>query len=83
MKKAKKQIKIHSLDVSNESVYNESECVSERYRYSFTSSDMIFDIENFECFIITEIPETIKEFRETHNLSKSELIEWLNKNYKI
>ena len=29
-----------------------------------------------------DTPETLKEFREKHDLKKEELVEWLNQNYK-
>lgn len=35
-----------------------------------------------ECNINISIPETLKEFKEFHNLTKEELLDWLNENYK-
>jgi len=35
-----------------------------------------------EIFIEVDEPETIKEFLKVHNITKTELVEWLNQNYK-
>lgn len=51
------------------------------YTYEFKTHEPI-DTETLECFVEVDVPETLAEFRQMNNLSKEELTEWLNKNYK-
>ena len=59
-----------------------SDSVGSRFRHTFISNGIIPNLETIECFVEVEEPETIKEFLQEKQLSKTELIEWLNKNYK-
>lgn len=38
--------------------------------------------EDLELHGNFRIPDTLREFREDNNISKEELVEWLNENYK-
>jgi len=51
------------------------------YTYTFVGHEGL-NPEAFEIFTEIEVPETLVEFREMHGLSKDELVDWLNKNYK-
>ena len=55
---------------------------TKRYIYTFSSSELLPNIETMECFVEVEEPETLKEFLEENNIPKKELVQWLNKNYK-
>jgi len=40
------------------------------------------DLENLKIFEPVQIPETLKEFIKDKNITKKELLDWLNENYK-
>lgn len=46
-------------------------------------SDSLLTGDNYVEVIVKElVPETLVEFRRTHELTKDELLNWLNDNYK-
>ena len=47
-----------------------------------TTDEPVFSQHGLKMFLEVEEPETIKEFITHHNITKNELVEWLNKNYK-
>jgi hypothetical protein len=49
---------------------------------SFTTKKFVGPPEALKLFTEVDVPETLKEFRELHDLSKEELLQWLNNNYK-
>lgn len=80
MKKGKKKVDLHWEHTTLDHDFFLPHIIQE-YTYVFKSNENI-DVRNLECFIEIDVPETISEFREMHNLSKGDLIEWLNENYK-
>jgi hypothetical protein len=38
--------------------------------------------EDLKLLVNKFVPETLKDFRELHGLTKEQLVEWLNKNYE-
>lgn len=75
------------LDCSVESVSMEKmECLwgGDRpvYTYTIKTNSYIPNIETLELFVDVEEPETLAEFREQKDITKVELVDWLNKNYK-
>jgi len=46
------------------------------------SDDLISTDGYVEVIVKESVPETLKEFRETHGLSKLELLDWLNDYYQ-
>ena len=51
------------------------------YTYTFTTHEYIPNHGTLEHFVEVEEPETMKEFLSNEEISKKELVEWLNKNY--
>ena len=84
MKKVKKQIHLR-LDKVN--LNQNGGCYlgrpENRYTYEFSGHGYIENIDTLEAFVEVEEPETIAEFREQKDLTKTELVDWLNKNYKV
>ena len=82
MKKEKKKIELNLEQVSMDRMsFGCHEIAPAKYTYEFTTYEPVA-IETLECFVEVDVPETLSEFREMNNLSKEELTEWLNKNYK-
>lgn len=52
-----------------------------KYEYTFSSPEHI-SLPTVEVTHEVDVPETLKEFREMHDLTKERLVEWLNKNYR-
>lgn len=52
------------------------------FYYTFSSREHIPNIETMEHFIEVEEAETLKEFRKLKDVSKEELVEFLNQNFK-
>ena len=75
------------LDCSIESLSMEQmECVwgdtRPIYTYKLVTNKYIPNIETLELFVDVDEPENLKEFRTQKDLTKIELVDWLNKNYK-
>lgn len=51
------------------------------YEYKIKSRE-ILDFEKVFIEVEKEVPDTIKEILKENNLTKKELIEWINSNYK-
>lgn len=76
MKAKKVQVFLNPVSVeSNISQFTKT------FQYTFESSQFI-DINNLEFYTEIYEPETLKEFKEHHNIPKKELLDWLNNNYK-
>lgn len=56
--------------------------VSRVYTYTFQSQEWFDQGSEIEIYKEVEVPEKIKEFLEAKCLTKDELVDWLNKNYK-
>ena len=82
MKKVKKEVSISLDSVSMERIDSCFGNESSRYTYEMSSRTHVPNIETLEFFVEVEEAETLKEFRELKNITKVELIDWLNKNYK-
>jgi len=83
MKTVKKQVQLNLEQVSmerNECSFGRPES---RFTYEFTGYGHVPNIETLEFFVEVEEPETLKEFRQQKGITKTELVEWLNKNYKL
>lgn len=80
MKKIKRQVEI-SFKLVYLGQTNKPKLGSATYIYEFKTHKPI-DIDNTKCFIEIDVAETLAEFRQKNNLSKDQLVEWLNKNYK-
>lgn len=52
------------------------------FNLTFKTPEFIGCEHNPKVMIEVDEAETLKEFRELNELTKSELLEWLNKNYK-
>ena len=83
MKTVKKQV---HLNLESMSLDQEGRCsfgtTDYRFRYEFTGYDNLDNIDTLEVFIEVEEPETIKEFLCENDITKKDLVKWLNKNYK-
>jgi len=83
MRKEKKKVELNFEQVSMDRMsYGCHQIAPAKYTYEFTTYEPV-DIETLECFVEVDVPETLSEFRQIHGLSKEELTEWLNKNYKL
>lgn len=80
MKTIKKEVK---LDLVSEEVYLDrfpnGDSIRQEMIYSLNK---IVDTSKLTHFVEIEFPESLKEFREVNNLSKKDLLNWLNENYK-
>ena len=78
--------KVKNID-STELEYGEIEVLNNGrlnhggFTVKIKTNDYPGDVENLILYEKIQIPETLKEFREVHNLSKEELVNWLNENY--
>jgi hypothetical protein len=83
MKTVKKQVQLNLESVSME---QRDQCSwgrpESRFTYEFTGYGHLPNIETLEFFVEVEEPETLAEFRQQKELTKTGLVEWLNKNYK-
>lgn len=70
-------INLHATELSIDACGGHREMKLEARVYG----DMIG--KGIKTFIEVDIPETLKEFRGMHSLSKQDLVKWLNENYKI
>ena len=85
-----KLVEIQQKDINSTSIdMDVVSCPIGGDRYSmdikFNVSDpdqSMFNPETFRLFKTVDVPETLSEFRELHGLSKSELLSWLNENFK-
>lgn len=79
----KKERKIVAVNFEQVEFTRDFDSIESRgtFRYEFTTREP-FDFKSLECTIEIDVPETLTEFREVNNLSKDDLIQWLNKNYK-
>ena len=59
-----------------------SESINDRRELIALVGDEFIDHSTVEITHEIEVPETIKEFCEVNYISKSELVDWLNDNYK-
>lgn len=60
----------------NHCVYDELTTISLEYKIH----EMV-DVNSLKLYVSEDVPETLKEFREMHNISKKDLVKWLNENY--
>jgi len=88
MKTIKKEVNLELLEStmnidSNMSggLFGPFPVVRNKQKLTFNCYEFL-DPRDLTHFIDVEIPETLKEFREHHEISKKDLIDWLNKNYK-
>ncbi len=76
MEKKRKKIELVSISIDKD-MYD-----CNRNRYILETDTPITNATTLELTEIVETPETLKEFREKHNLSKSDLVNWINDNYE-
>lgn len=88
MKKVKKKVELHFQGIGYvheddhfSSILGRSIPIHNPGKTITFSTTDDFNPQELEAFIEVEVPETLKEFREYHNLSKTELVDWLNDNY--
>ncbi|MCP5063616.1 MAG: hypothetical protein GY936_14310 [Ignavibacteriae bacterium] len=77
MKKGKKKVIANIQDFS----VDISSFGSPVFTYTFTTRKEI-STETLECYVEIDVPETLAEFRDLHEYSKEDLLEWLNENYE-
>jgi hypothetical protein len=62
--------------------YTINEDVGISYTEACVRMPINIDLENLKILAPFDVPETLKEFREYKNITKKELLDWLNENYK-
>jgi len=81
MKTIKKEIKLElteeSVSINRDSMF----CDSRVQEFKFISHELV-DRNRLSHFIEIDVPDSLKEFRSYFGLSKTELLDWLNENYK-
>jgi len=82
MKKGKKEVLLAFRDVTVDAIMSDCSTAAERIcTYTFTCDELI-DVDFLRHFVEIDVPETISEFREIHDLSKEQLLDWLKEHYK-
>tara|TARA_R110002050_G_scaffold118220_1_gene235540 strand:+ start:228 stop:467 length:240 start_codon:yes stop_codon:yes gene_type:complete len=77
----KKELKEVDVDYSQIEVDCSPTGIME-YKVVFFCKKYPGENEDLKLFVNKFVPETLKDFRELHGLSKEELVEWLNNNYE-
>lgn len=81
MKKVKKRIEKQLLR-EVETTWIPRSMGGNKHSFVIEVQDQYIEPSKVVLYLEDEEPETIKEFLEHHDIKKSELLEWLNKNYK-